>query len=334
MFGFHASFLPLERNRPFVVGGDEPVDGRPKLVDGLEAAACQRAPLQDAEEHLHLVQPGSIGRRVVEMDVRVRLQPPVVLFGMGAEVVEDDMELDSPVRRHHVVHEVQELAPSLPGLVARQDLPGRHVQRREQRAAPVALVAVAEAEEGLPVRETKPALLPFDDLDAWLLVHADDNRVPGRGEVESDDVGRLRRKLGIRADAPGTAPLQVDAVPAHHAPHLVGLDAEMPGDQVPVPAGVAFGGLLVKHGEDAPLEVGSVLDGLAAPPCVAQSGRSQGRKPSAPLDNRGARDTMIGVGMARVRHPSLRTGRADLPHPALQSSVSLPRLAFHPGIGV
>ena len=37
---------------------------------------------------------------------------------------------------------------------------------------------------------------------------------------------------------------------------------------------------------------------------------------------------MIGVGMARVRHPSLRTGLADLPHPALRSSVSLPRLAF------
>ena len=38
---------------------------------------------------------------------------------------------------------------------------------------------------------------------------------------------------------------------------------------------------------------------------------------------------MIGVGMARVRHPSPRTGLADLPHPALRSSVSLPRLAFH-----
>ncbi len=34
----------------------------------------------------------------------------------------------------------------------------------------------------------------------------------------------------------------------------------------------------------------------------------------------------IGVGMAVVGHPSLRTGRADFPHPALQS-VSHPLVA-------
>lgn len=34
----------------------------------------------------------------------------------------------------------------------------------------------------------------------------------------------------------------------------------------------------------------------------------------------------IGVGMAAIGHPSLRTGRADFPHPALQS-VSHPLVA-------
>ncbi len=36
-----------------------------------------------------------------------------------------------------------------------------------------------------------------------------------------------------------------------------------------------------------------------------------------------SRQRLIGVGMAQPRHPSLRTGRADFPHPALQSVVSL-----------
>ena len=38
----------------------------------------------------------------------------------------------------------------------------------------------------------------------------------------------------------------------------------------------------------------------------------------------------IGVGMTDpiACHPSLRTGRADFPHPALQLSGTLPRLAF------
>ncbi|HWW00050.1 MAG TPA: hypothetical protein VNZ64_10180, partial [Candidatus Acidoferrum sp.] len=34
--------------------------------------------------------------------------------------------------------------------------------------------------------------------------------------------------------------------------------------------------------------------------------------------HRVAMQRWIGVGMAQVRHPSLRTGRADFPHPALQ----------------
>ena len=38
------------------------------------------------------------------------------------------------------------------------------------------------------------------------------------------------------------------------------------------------------------------------------------------------RTSRIGVGMAVVGHPSLRTGRADFPHPALQS-VSHPLAA-------
>ena len=42
-------------------------------------------------------------------------------------------------------------------------------------------------------------------------------------------------------------PLQVDAAPANHAPHLTDLDAKMLDDQVPLPAAKAFGGLLVKH---------------------------------------------------------------------------------------
>ncbi len=42
-------------------------------------------------------------------------------------------------------------------------------------------------------------------------------------------------------------PLQADAAPANHAPHLTDLDAKMLDDQVPLPAAKAFGGLLVKH---------------------------------------------------------------------------------------
>ncbi len=74
-------------------------------------------------EHLHLVQPGIIGRCAVEMDAWVR-QPSVALFGVGAKVVEDDMGFDSrstaPVREPH---QSQAPIPARTSCMRRDSLP-------------------------------------------------------------------------------------------------------------------------------------------------------------------------------------------------------------------
>ncbi len=67
----------------------ESVDGLAHLAGSRGAQAAQHRPGQYAEPHLHLIQPGSMGGCVVEVDQGVAGQPPVMFGLMSAQVVED-----------------------------------------------------------------------------------------------------------------------------------------------------------------------------------------------------------------------------------------------------
>ena len=123
------------------------------------------------------------------------LQPPVVLLGVRAQVVEHDMELPLGVGRDDLVHEIQKFTAALPEPVGGDDLPRGHLKGREKRAAPVPPVPVAEPHHGLPVGEAQPPLLPFDRLDAGLLVHADHDGVLRRVEVEPHMKGNASKNI-------------------------------------------------------------------------------------------------------------------------------------------
>jgi hypothetical protein len=51
----------------------------------------QRLGFQDREPDFDLVEPGSARRREVEVYVRMTLEPAVILWFVGVEVVEDDV---------------------------------------------------------------------------------------------------------------------------------------------------------------------------------------------------------------------------------------------------
>ena len=75
-----------------VVGVDESIDVLPELLDRGEGGAVQGLLLQDGEPDLDLVEPRGSGRREVETNVGMTLEPAVVLGLVGVEVVEHDME--------------------------------------------------------------------------------------------------------------------------------------------------------------------------------------------------------------------------------------------------
>ena len=84
---------PDEGNGAGIVAGDEGIDVVPELVDVGEAGAGERIALQDREPDLDLVEPGGVGRREVEPNVRVADAAIVALGLVGREIVEDDVDL-------------------------------------------------------------------------------------------------------------------------------------------------------------------------------------------------------------------------------------------------
>ncbi len=68
------------------------MDGLGELLDAFEARVVQRLALEDAEPYLDLVEPTRAGGREMKGDDRVRSQPVVVVL-VGAQVVQDDVDL-------------------------------------------------------------------------------------------------------------------------------------------------------------------------------------------------------------------------------------------------
>src|SRR6266849_3591853 len=105
----HLGFGPGEGCGGVVVGRDEGIDVGLELGDGVERCAGKRFASQDGEPDLDLIEPGGPRRGEVEVDVAVALEPSVMLGLVGAEVVEDDMDLVARVLREEAIHEVEEL---------------------------------------------------------------------------------------------------------------------------------------------------------------------------------------------------------------------------------
>ena len=73
------------------------------------------------------------------MDVRMALEPAVIFGFMGAEVVENDMDLTARIFGGNLVHEVQELDPAPSLIVLAPHLAGSDVEGRKQGGGPVPL---------------------------------------------------------------------------------------------------------------------------------------------------------------------------------------------------
>ena len=97
----------------------------------------------------------------VEAHVGVSLKPSVIARFMRVEIVEDDMDFGGvAVGGHDAVHEVEDSDASSSFLVMiGPDLPGRHIEGREQRGCTVARVVVALSRQSPSVGHFQIALL-------------------------------------------------------------------------------------------------------------------------------------------------------------------------------
>ena len=233
------------------------------------------------------------------MNGLVTLEPHVAGGFVGGEIVEDDVDLALRIGGDDPVHEIEELDPSAPLIVAADDFSAFDIQRGEQRGGPVTFVVVRLAGHGAPAGQLEIALRPLKGLDGRFFVDGEHDGVVGGSHVEPDDLGRLGREFGIVADAPGLAPGKVDLVRPQKPPVMLDLDvAERLGDLRPGPVGAALRRRRIEHRQDAPAgllaisgfsstiaglgKAGQTILRIAHPPLRRRPGRAHERPANRP----------------------------------------------------
>jgi hypothetical protein len=229
---------PDKRRRVLVPAVDVPLDVFHEGPDGVEGSAANGFARQDAEPGLHHVQPRRPGRREVEVDARVRLQPRLDLCGLvRGRVVEDDMQGARSIPPAEDVQEPQEVGPGVSCAALADDRSGSDFQRGVQTGQSIARVVMS-----LPGwkawAERQNRLRPVQRLDLGLLVDTQDDGVGRWVHVEADHIVDLLFGVGIRGELERLDPmgLQVMSLPdsvdrAVRHPHLSGQLAGTPMSQ-------------------------------------------------------------------------------------------------------
>ena len=108
----------------------------------------------------------------------------------------------------------------------------------------MALVLMTKTRQRLAIGQSDPTLRPFQGLNGWFFIDGKDERILGRIEIKTNNVGSLARKLRVRGNAPTVAPFQFDALLAQNAPDLIrGNIGQMLGNQPSIPVqGYSFFG--------------------------------------------------------------------------------------------
>lgn len=89
--GMNNMLGPLKRMSFLTVSFREGINGLAHFPGRNSTQSSKRLPPQNAKPAFHLVQPGSMSGSVVEMDVRMSSQPPVMLGFMCVEIIQNDM---------------------------------------------------------------------------------------------------------------------------------------------------------------------------------------------------------------------------------------------------
>jgi hypothetical protein len=105
--------------------------------------------------------------------------------------------------------------------MSRDDLSGGDFERRKQCCGAMPLVIVALAGQGAAIGQLQITLRSLQGLDRVLLVHAQHNRLRGRGDLEANNIGGFGREVRVVALTPGLASHEVDLVAAQEPPDIL-----------------------------------------------------------------------------------------------------------------
>lgn len=182
-----------------------------QLLDTAEGPATNSLLRDPTEPELHLIEPGGVRWRVVDVIAGPQAQPGTDLRMFMRGIVIDD-EMDRQVARHtgvDVAQEREKLLMAMPSPALADDRSGSHIQGGEQRRSAVTDIVMRDA---LHIAEPqgKDGLRTIQRLDLSFLIHTQHERLIRRVEIEADDVTHLLHKEGIGGELEGALSMRLE----------------------------------------------------------------------------------------------------------------------------
>ena len=267
---------PLERFGVGIVGTDVAHDLSFEIVSRLEDAAGDQVTLDLRKPDFDLVEPGRVGRCVMDGDVWMLGQKRDDTLGlMGRKVVHDDVNfLAGRLGGHHVGQKGNKLRAGVTGGGFSDHLAGAHVKGGVERESAVTVVFEAVA-LGTTGRKRQDRVEPIQGLNGAFFIDRENRRVHWRVELKSDDIGRLGLKVRIVAGhiSPEAMGLKTGLAPDLRDVRLG--RSQLSGQTAGAPLGGSPTGFAVQSKVDDPcFELLAARRGLTAPMPAVESRQS------------------------------------------------------------
>ena len=279
---------PLEWLAVGVVGSHELVDALHQLLDAGERSPADGLIGDQRKEALHLIEPGAVGGDEVHVPARACRQPRLDLGMVVRGVVVADA-VDVQISGHGLLdlaQEGQELLMPMARLAGSQHRAIEHVQRGKQRGRAVTLVVMGDALD-VAKAHGEHRLRALQRLALTLLVHADDQSVIGRAQVQPHHIAQLLDEERVGGQFEALAAVRLQAKELEVARHAGLGDAGLSGHRANAPVRGAVGRLGVQRGVDQ-LGQALVIDGArrARAHIVIKPANAPLDESSAPLAHR------------------------------------------------
>ncbi len=237
-----------------------------QIPDRVEDVSRNQDSFNLGEPQLHLVEPGGLSRR--EMEANLRMSGQKVLHTPGLvsrQVVNNDVDLATclPVGRQ-VGQKRHKFMAGLPVGRFPENLPRPGVQGRIQRDG--SMVVILKTVPFSPARrQGQDRSQSVQSLNGRLLVHVENDRMPRRIDIQTNNVGRLGPEIRIIRGQVAFQPMRLQTcsfpAPSHH--HVA--DAQLPGQLARALVSRAVRRRLASPGQNADLQPGRLFFDGAAP---------------------------------------------------------------------
>ncbi len=101
----------------------------------------------------------------MEMNISVSRQPAVVLWLVGVEIIENDVDFTPRIGLDNTVHEIEKFYTAAALVLFASDLAGGNIERSKQRAGSVTGVGMRLSGQGASVGQFQVTLPAFERLD-------------------------------------------------------------------------------------------------------------------------------------------------------------------------